>query len=68
MNVPHVSTRLGVWRCLGQGGEGLKSGARPRALIVALTLGGKAFGHERNSQYVYSSESVEVEGKEVMLV
>lgn len=57
-------------RCLGPGAEGLKGRARPLALITALSLGGKAFGHERNPQdvaNVYSSESVEGEGREVML-
>lgn len=73
MDVAHRSTRLGVGAggCLGQGAEGLKGGARSLALITALSLGGKASGHERNSQYVanvYSSESVDVAGKEVMLV
>lgn len=51
------------WGCLGQGAEDPKSGARSLALVTALSLGGKVFGHERNSQYVasaYSSESVDV--------
>lgn len=65
MDVAHKGTGLGVRRCLGQGAEGLKGGARPLALSIALSLGGKAFGRKRNSQYVtdiYSSESVEVGG------
>lgn len=51
--------------CLGQEAEGLKGGARSLALITALSLGGKAFGHERNSQDVAnvdSGESVDVDG------
>lgn len=71
MDVANRSTRLGVCRCPGPGAEGLKGGARPLALITALSLGGKVFGHERNPQdvaNVYSSGRVEVEGKEAMLV
>lgn len=41
MDVAHRSTRLGVWRCPGPGAEGLKGGARPLALITALSLGGE---------------------------
>lgn len=62
VDVAHRSTGLGVWRCLGHETEGLKGEARPLALTIALSLAGKASGHERNSQYVanvYSSERVE---------
>ena len=52
VGVAHRSTELGVWRCLEHGTEGLKGGARPLTLTIALSLEGKAFGHERNSQYM----------------
>lgn len=52
VGIAHRSTKLGVWRCLEHGTEGLKGGARPLTLTIALSLEGKAFGHEGNSQYV----------------
>ena len=52
VGIAHRSTKLGVWRCLEHGTEGLKGGARPLTLTIALSLEGKALGHEGNSQYV----------------
>ena len=52
VGVAHRSTELGVWRCLEHGTEGLKGEARPLTLTIALSLEGKAFGHETNSQYM----------------
>lgn len=46
------STESGVWRCLEHGTEGLKGEVRPPTLTIALSLEERAFGHERNSQYM----------------
>lgn len=71
MDIAHRGTGLGTWRCLGQGATGLKGRARPLAPTIALSLGGKAFGQERNPQHiakVYSSDGVAVGGNEVVPV
>ena len=52
VGVAHRSTELGVWRCFEHGTEGLKGEARPLTLTIALSLEGKAFGHETHSQYM----------------